>query len=410
MTHSTRSGQARGVLILTPYFYPIIGGVESNAERLARYLVAQGVRVQVLTKRIGRDLADQDDRDGIAIRRVGPSGERSSLGKWLMTPAIVRWLIRHSADYDVVCCVDYRATGVAALLARRSTGRPVVFQAQTTGVLSGDNVDPLLRRVGIGGKGLVARAVKSPVRALYRGADAFACISRDIERETLACGVARDRVWYLPNAIDMTHFRPVEPGERQRIRTSLGLPLDRVICLFVGRLSREKGVMDLLEAWRLLHPADALLVVAGPDMTGHPWDAGAPGRAFVQAHSLSESVRFVGPLSDVAPMMQASDVVVQPSHFEALGLSAIEALACGIPLVASAVGGLLDFVVDGENGRLAPPENPPALAASLSPLLSDAGERARLASRARESVLQDYDELAVFGRMRALFDRLARAA
>jgi len=66
--------------------------------------------------------------------------------------------------------------------------------------------------------------------------------------------------------------------------------------------------------------------------------------------------------------------------------------------------------VDGENGRLAPPENPPALAASLSPLLSDAGERARLASRARESVLQDYDELAVFGRMRALFERLARAA
>jgi glycosyltransferase involved in cell wall biosynthesis len=412
MNPSTGSGQAAStrVLILTPYFYPIIGGVESNAERLARYLVAQGVRVQVLTKRLGRDLADQDDRDGITIWRIGPNGERSSLGKWLMTPAIVRWLIRHSADYDVVCCVDYRATGVAALLARRSTGRPVVFQAQTTGVLSGDNVDPLLRRGGIGGKGLIARAVKSPIRALYRGADAFACISRDIERETLACGVARDRVWYLPNAIDMTHFRPADAGERERIRTSLGLPLDRVICLFVGRLSLEKGLMDLLEAWRLIKPADALLVVAGPDMTGHAWDAGASGRAFVQTHGLTESVRFVGPLSDVAPTMRASDVVVQPSHFEALGLSAIEALACGIPLVASAVGGLLDFVVHGENGRLSPPEDPPALAACLGPLLSDARERARLAARARASVLQEYDELVVFGRMRALFDRLAGAA
>jgi glycosyltransferase involved in cell wall biosynthesis len=98
---------------------------------------------------------------------------------------------------------------------------------------------------------------------------------------------------------------------------------------------------------------------------------------------------------------------VQPSHFEALGLSAIEALACGVPLVASAVGGLLDFVVDGENGRLAPPQNPAALAASIAPLLVDAGERARLAARARASVLQEYDELAVFGRMRALFERLA---
>ncbi len=398
----------KGVLILTPYFYPIIGGVESNAERLAHYLVAQGVPVQVLTKRIGRGLADQEDRGGIAIHRIGPSGERSSLGKWLMTPAIVNWLVRHASDYDVVCCVDYRATGVAALLARRITGRPVVFQAQTTGVLSGDNIDPLLRKAGIGAAGPIAGAVKGPIRALYRGADAFACISRDIERETLACGVPRERVWYLPNAIDMTHFRPAEPGERDRLRREHNLPLDGVVCLFVGRLSREKGVMELLEAWRQLQP-HALLVMAGPDMTGHAWDAGGPGRAFVEQHGLGASVRFVGPLTDVAPMIKAADLVVQPSHFEALGLSAIEALACGVPLVASAVGGLLDFVVDGDNGRLCPPQDPAALAACIGPLLADAGARARLASRARESVRQVYDELAVFGRMRALFDRLAVA-
>jgi glycosyltransferase involved in cell wall biosynthesis len=398
----------KGVLILTPYFYPIIGGVESNAERLARYLVAQGVPVQVLTKRIGRGLADQENRDGIAIHRIGPGGERSSLGKWLMTPAIVNWLVRHASDYDVVCCVDYRATGVAALLARRITRRPVVFQAQTTGVLSGDNIDPLLRKAGIGTAGPIAGAMKGPIRALYRGADAFACISRDIERETLACGVPRERVWYLPNAIDMTHFRPAEPGERERLRRERNLPLDGVVCLFVGRLSREKGVMELLEAWRQLQP-HALLVMAGPDMTGHAWDAGGPGRAFVEQHGLGASVRFVGPLTDVAPMIKAVDLVVQPSHFEALGLSAIEALACGVPLVASAVGGLLDFVVDGDNGRLCPPQDPAALAARIGPLLVDAGARARLASRARESVRQVYDELAVFGRMRALFDRLAAA-
>ena len=98
-------------------------------------------------------------------------------------------------------------------------------------------------------------------------------------------------------------------------------------------------MLELLEAWRLLQPSDALLVMAGPDMTGHAWDAGAPGRAFVEQHGLGDRVRFVGPLADVAPMIKAADLVVQPSHFEALGLSAIEALACGVPLVASAVGG-----------------------------------------------------------------------
>jgi glycosyltransferase involved in cell wall biosynthesis len=409
MTQSTRSGPPSRVLILTPYFYPIIGGVESNAERLARYLVSHDVEVQVLTKRIGGGLPDEDTRHGIAVHRIGPGGERSSTGKWQMTPAIVRWLIGHAAEYDVVCCVDYRATGAAALLARRMTRRPVVFQAQTTGVLSGDNVDPLLQRAGIDAGGGIARAIKSPIRALYGGADAFACISRDIERETLACGIPRERVWYLPNAIDMTHFQPPAAGERERLRRELGLPLDRIICLFVGRLSREKGVLDLLEAWRLLQPTDALLLMAGPDMTGHSWDAGAPGRAFVTQHGLEGSVRFIGPLSDVAPTIKSADLVVQPSHFEALGLSAIEALACGVPLVASAVGGLLDFVVDGDNGCLAPPHNPTALAACIRPLLSDAAARARLAARARASVLQDYDEQVVFGRMRTLFDRLAEA-
>jgi glycosyltransferase involved in cell wall biosynthesis len=92
-----------------------------------------------------------------------------------------------------------------------------------------------------------------------------------------------------------------------------------------------------------------------------------------------------------------------------LGLSAIEALACGVPIVASAVGGLLDFVVDGENGRLVPPQDPPALAACIGPLLTDAAARARLAARARASVLAEYDEQTVFGRMRALFERLAEA-
>jgi len=397
----------RGVLILTPYFFPIIGGVESNAERLARYLVGQGVRVRVLTKRIGRDLPDHDNRDGVQIRRLGPFGERSSLGKWLLLPAAILWLIRHAQEYDVVCCVDYRATGIAALLARLVTRRASVFQAQTTGVLSGDNIDPILQSIGIGTGSGLARALKSPIQALYRSADAFACISHDIEREALRCGVEAARVCYLPNAIDMTHFRPAAAAEKDRLRHEQNLPADRVICLFVGRLSREKGVLDLLEAWRRLQPVKALLVIAGPDMTGHAWDAGASGRAFVERHDLGASVRFIGPLADVAPAIRAADLVVQPSHFEALGLSAIEALACGVPLVASAVGGLLDFVVDGVNGRLCPPRDPQALAACIGPLLADEAERGRLAACARNSVLQDYDERVVFGRMQALFNRLS---
>ena len=410
----------RGVVILTPYFFPVIGGVESNAERLARYLAGEGERVQVLTKRVARDLSDLEQRDGMSIRRVGPYGERSSSGKWQILPAALVWLIRHASDYDVVCCVDYRAIGVAALLARVVTGRRVVCQAQTTGVLSGDNANPLLAKIAVDPAGRVARMLKGPVRWLYGRADTIACISHEIEREALACGVPADRVKYFPNAIDMTLFRPADPGERDQLRRHWDLPADRVICLFVGRLSREKGLLDLLEAWRLLHsgspgldssgpPEPPLLLIAGPDMTGHAWDVGVSGRAFVEQHALRTSVRFVGPVADVASLVRACDLAVQPSHFEALGLSAIEALASGVPVVASSVGGLLEFIVDGQNGRLCPPHDPARLAACLGPLLSDASAREALASRARESVRREYDERIVFGRMRELFERLAGA-
>jgi glycosyltransferase involved in cell wall biosynthesis len=171
--------------------------------------------------------------------------------------------------------------------------------------------------------------------------------------------------------------------------------------------------MDLMEAWRIVqHPGGTrhgLLLVAGPDMDGHPWNVGPAAREFVAHHALSSSVRFLGSIDPVDPLLRAADVLIQPSHFEALGLSAVEALASGVPVIASAVGGLLDFMVDDDNGKLCPPNDPAALAASLRALIDDSGLRRRLATRARASVLPDYDDRVVFARFAALLHHLAGA-
>jgi glycosyltransferase involved in cell wall biosynthesis len=377
------------VVVLTTYFRPIIGGVESNAERLARYLHAHGFGVRVVTKRIGATLADRETLDGVPVERIGPYGERSASGKWRLLPSLYRWLVRHRADYDVACCVDYRGVGVAAVAARARTGRPVVLQAQTPGNLLETS--------------WAARAVIG----IYRRADAFACISHVLEREALAAGVPPAHVHFIPNPVDMSRFRPAADGKRQALRSGLAVPAGATVCLFVGRLSREKGVMDLMNAWNEVRPANAVLLVAGPDMTNHPWNEGPAARAFVDRHGLGTSVRFLGPIADVAPLLQAADVVIQPSHFEALGLSAVEALAAGVPVIASAVGGLLDFIADGHNGTLCPPRNPGALAAAVRTLLADEAFRLRLSARARDSVADEYDEQKVFARFGDLLRRVA---
>jgi glycosyltransferase involved in cell wall biosynthesis len=395
------------IVVLSTYFAPVIGGVESNAERLARYLVARGDRVQVLTKRVGGAQPDVEEMSGVAVRRVGPAGERSAAGKWQLVPAAFAWLVGHRASHDVVCAVDYRGIGIAAIAARAVTGRPVVVQAQTAGVLTASHAAVPAAQSGLAEETLAARLLKWPPRAVYRRADAFACISHGLEREALAAGISADRVHFLPNAIDMDRFAPSEPARRAR-RAALGLAPDAVVCLFLGRLSREKGLLDLIEAWRLLPRSAAVLLIVGPEMADHPWNAGPPARALVARYGLEDSVRFLGSATDTPNLLRAADVLVQPSHFEAQGLSAVEALACGVPVVASKVGGLIDFVADGVNGRLVPPVDSPALAAALTEVVQDGAMRARLAAAARSSV-REYDERVAFERMRQLFDRVVAA-
>ncbi|HEX4348454.1 MAG TPA: glycosyltransferase family 4 protein [Vicinamibacterales bacterium] len=374
------------LVILTTFFRPVMGGVESNAERLARYLSAVGFPVVVVTKRVAREWADEETSEGLRVVRIGPYGARDGLGKWKFAPAATRWLIAHKLDYDVVCCIDFRGIGLAGLAARTVTGRPVLFQAQTPGVF------------------------RWPLTFAYKRPDAMACIGRELEREALALGMPRDKVHFLPNAIDMRQFRLPAAGERDELRRSMGVPLEAVVCAFLGRLSLEKGLMDLMEAWRAARPAQAVLLVAGPDMDGNAWNVGPAAREFVAVNGLQDSVKFLGAARDPGPLLRAADVFVQPSHFEAQGLSAVEALASGLPVIASATGGLLDFVRDGENGLLAPPKDPPALAERLGRLVSDAGLRQRLAAAARPSVERDYDERLVFGRFGEIVRALAEDA
>ena len=218
---------------------------------------------------------------------------------------------------------------------------------------SGDNADAALTRRGINSSGWLGRLVKWPARSIYGRGDAFACISREIEREVLAAGIPREHVYFLPNAIDMSRFRPASDVERLTLRQPLGVPADAVFCLFVGRLSREKGLMDLMEAWRVVQDSagarPSVLVVAGPDMDGHPWNVGPAAREFSTRHGLGSSVRFLGSIDPVHPLLRAADLLIQPSHFEALGLSAIEALASGMAGTAPPMGGLTDvIVVDGD--------------------------------------------------------------
>jgi glycosyltransferase involved in cell wall biosynthesis len=395
------------VAIVTTYYRPVLGGAEAAAERLATFLERRGHRVVVLTKRTTRTDPARETLDGVAVERLRPIGPRSGFGKWAVLPSIFNALLQRKTTIDLICCVDYRGVGLAALAAGRLTGKPVVFQAQTEGVISGHRVRAWLARVGVDPEGTTAKLATWPIRALYGRADAIGCISHAIEQEALAEGVPRARVHYLPNPVDTRRFAPAGPAERRAIREGLGVRPEAVLCAFVGRLSREKGVMELLGAWERVRPA-ADLAIIGPPMPGHPWDVSQQARRFVEAHGLSSSVRLVGgqPPEQVARWLRAADFAAQPSHFEAMGLAAAEAMAAGLPVVASDTGGYRDFVVSEHNGLLVPTGDLDALGSAIARLAADADLRGRLAGNARETAGR-FDESRVLEAFAVLIDQLA---
>jgi len=394
------------VAIVTPYYHPVLGGAEAAAERLAAYLHRRGHDVLVLTKKTRKDHASPEQLDGITVERLGPTAERSGRGKWSVLPAMTRALLAHKREIDVVCCIDYRGVGLAALAVRGRTKAPVIFQAQTEGVISAARVRGWLARIGLARDGLVADAVTWPARLAYGRADAIACISRAIELETLEPRVPRDRVFYLPNPVDTRMFSPASADDRRELRARFQLPPDAVVAAFVGRLSREKGALELITAWAQLQPR-AVLVMIGPAMTDHPWDVSADVRQVVERQGLGPSVRLLGgqPTPVVASWLRAADFAVQPSHFEAMGLAAAEEMAAGLPVIASDTGGYRDFIVHDENGLLVPPRDVPALAAAIARLTSDGALRDRLAKNARTTA-EAFDETIVLEQFAQLIDLL----
>lgn len=199
-------------------------------------------------------------------------------------------------------------------------------------------------------------------------------------------GVRRERISVLHNAIDPKWGERVRAAElRSATRQKLGLAADEQAVLIVGRLSKEKSHLGLLEALRSVRDAGLgktkLLVVGrGP--------AQPVIEERLRALKLEQQVVMVGQVSDVAPYYAAADVAVLASVTEGSPNALLEAMAARLPVVATAVGGIPEIVTSEQSALLVPASDTPALASALRRMLSDAGLRERLAGEALRVVLE----------------------
>lgn len=218
-----------------------------------------------------------------------------------------------------------------------------------------------------------------------RAVDAVAAISAPVAQALERAGVARSHITIIPSGVDCERFAPPTDEQRQAARQRLGLKSDELAVGAVGALESRKGHRYLIEALaRLDEPGPSVrLYIAGSGSM-------AAELGGLAAMAPGGPARLLGELQEPRDLLWALDIFVQPSLMEGLGVAALEAMACGCPIIASSVGGLRQIITDQESGLLSPAADAGALAAALQRLRADPGLRAALGEAARARVAASF--------------------
>jgi glycosyltransferase involved in cell wall biosynthesis len=379
-----------------------LGGVDAGGQNvyvasLSAQLASRGHQVTVYTR---RDDPTQPERvstpQGFDVVHV-PAGPAEPVAKDELLPwmgEFGRFLAEDWADSppDVVHA-HFWMSGLAALMATRIVDVPVVQTYHALGAVK-------RRHQGAADTSPSDRI--STERLVGRLAGAVQATCSDEVFELVRLGVPRDRISIVPCGVDPDEFSPVGPVAQRPPN------LHRV--LTVGRLVPRKGFDLIISALRAV-PNTELVIAGGSDAAGLADDPEACRlRAHAEEMGVADRVRLLGQVgrSDMPALLRSADVVVCAPWYEPFGIVPLEAMGCGVPVVASAVGGLTDTVVDGVTGVHVPPRSSAALARAVQRLLSAPGRRVAFGVAGRDRACSRYSWERVAAETVRVYDRAIR--
>ncbi len=344
------------------------GGQNVYVAQVARALAAKGHEVDVLTRRDAHALpAAVDVCPRLRVLHID-AGPAAAVAKEQLLPHMPEFgaralqLFRHSVPYDVVHA-NFFMSALVGLRLRTMLAVPLVVTFHALGLIrrehQGDADGFPLERIAI-----EQRIVREADRIVAECPQDHADLMR-------AYGADAARVSMVPCGVDLQQFRP---GSRSEARRALGLSDDEFVVLQLGRMVPRKGVDNVIQAMAFLdHRQPLRLLVVGGNSTD-PDDGSTPEitrlKRFAQHCGVARTVTFVGQRQRDALRNHylAADVFVSTPWYEPFGITPLEAMACGTPVVGSDVGGIRYSVADGVTGYLVPPREPIALAQRLEQL------------------------------------------
>jgi glycosyltransferase involved in cell wall biosynthesis len=371
------------VTVRIALFAPLLGtgGTQRHLQQVVALIDPARFHVEVLTLRAGGAVEDELRAGGVSVRSLGVGARLASARTLRAIVAAARALRR--GRIDVVHGYQWRPALVGAV-AGRLAGVPLRLASKRS--LTGE--DRQAERAW--------RHIARQVDTVIVNADALRV---EGEEQGMRCRWA-----LLQNGVDTEHFRLAPPDPAAR--AALGLDPRRPVVGTIGRLEDRKGHDQLLRAAGTMlaggNGRRPQIVIVGDGPLREKLQAQA------QSLGVADSVRFVGAVADVRPSLAAMDVFVLPSHAEGMSNALMEAMAAARPVVATAVGGNTEVVVNGETGVLIPPADPAAIADAIAALLRDPDRAAGLGAAAREFVTRRFGARARVAELAHLYEeRLA---
>ena len=373
------------ILIFSTAYFPLVGGAEIAVRELTDRL--PDFEFHLVTARLQPGLSAVEHIGRVTVHRVGFG---LALDKWLLPFLGVRRAEALHAEkpFDLVWAIMASYGSFAA--ERFKSRHPEVPYLLT--LQEGDPLREIERKV---------RCVRSWFLNVFRRADGLQAISRFLLDWGMRLGFQGRSAEVIPNGVPLAQFSAsIAPDVRRATRAEFGFADPDFVVLTTSRLVKKNGVDLLIRALVQLPDSVKLLIVGTGPLT-------AEYATLVRSLDLTARVVFAGMRSygDLPRLYAAADAFCRPSRTEGFGNSFIEAMAAGVPVVATPVGGIVDFAQDGVNCLLAAPENSAAVAQAVQKLLDDLALRVRLIAGGRETAARyDWPDLAK--RMDALIKKL----
>jgi glycosyltransferase involved in cell wall biosynthesis len=338
-----------------------LGGTQKQAFRLAHELQSQGVSVSFLTKRKRRQHGNGQGAELNGKVQIIHLPVTDFQPAWSFLFSFVIWAWINRGSFQIIHAHN-AAMGVISSIVGWIVGKKVVVKI------------PSLKYVEYLNGGSLSRELRRWI--ITRKTDRFIAVSREMLEALREAGIAPKKLALISNGIERAAPCSIDPGALRKELSAEG-----PVVLFVGRLVKEKGLDRLLRAWAALPGHEGMLLLIAGD---------GPLREDLESQTralgLFPSVRFLGHQTDVTKLYSIAELFVLPSKTEGMSNSLLEAMAAGLPVVASNVGGNKDVIKDHESGFLVDWEDTKLCVGILLTVLSDTELRQRIGNAARRQV------------------------